>query len=186
MRVLGIDDSPFSFSSGKVLLVGAVVRLPNYLEGVMRTECAVDGTDANQAIEGMLLRSRYREQLKLVLLDGAAVGGFNVVDIDLLHRRTGLPFATVTRDPPDMEKVAAALRKHFGDWEERLEVIARHRLRPVDTGHKPLLVASVGMDEGEADRLIARSVVRGVVPEPVRVAHLIAAAMARGESKGRA
>jgi endonuclease V-like protein UPF0215 family len=179
VRVLGVDDAPFLFGAGKVLVIGAVLRLPNYLEGVMRS-------DADEALEGMLLRSRFREQLKLVLIDGAALGGFNVVDIDRLHAATGIPMATVTRDPPDLERIGSALRKHFPDWERRLEVISRKRLREVRTEHKPLLVSSIGMEDHEADILISRSIVRGAVPEPLRVAHIIASAMARGESRGRA
>ncbi|HPT74886.1 MAG TPA: DUF99 family protein, partial [Methanomassiliicoccaceae archaeon] len=97
VRVLGIDDSPFTFESKRALLVGVVARLPMYIEGIMRTDCEVDGTDANDAIADMVLRSRYREQLKVIMIDGVAVGGFNVVDIDRLHRETGIPCATVTR-----------------------------------------------------------------------------------------
>ena len=186
VRILGVDDAPFRFGEEKVLVVGAVLRLPHYLEGVMRTECQVDGSDADEALEGMLLRSRFREQLKLVLIDGAALGGFNVVDIDRLHTTTGIPMATVTRDLPDLDKIGSALRKHFPDWERRLEVISRKRLREVQTEHKPLLVSSIGMEDHEVDILISRSIVRGAVPEPLRVAHIIASAMARGESRGRA
>jgi len=186
VRVLGIDDSPFRFGAERVLVVGAVLRLPNYLEGVMRTECQVDGSDADEALEAMLLRSRFKEQLKLVLVDGAALGGFNVVDIDRLHARTGLPWATVTRDPPDLERIGSALRKHFPDWERRWEVMTRRELREVRTEHKPLLVSSVGLEEREVDELISMSTVRGAVPEPLRVAHIIASAMSRGESRGKA
>ena len=78
------------------------------------------------------------------------------------------------------------MRKHFPDWERRLEVISRKRLREVQTEHKPLLVSSIGMEDHEVDLLISRSIVRGAVPEPLRVAHIIASAMARGESRGRA
>ncbi len=46
VRVLGIDDSPFSFRDSTALLVGVVARLPMYIEGIMRTECAVDGNDS--------------------------------------------------------------------------------------------------------------------------------------------
>lgn len=186
VRVLGIDDAPFRFGAEKVLVVGAVLRLPNYLEGVMRTECQVDGRDADEVLEGMLLRSRFKEQLKLVLMDGAALGGFNVVDIDRLHASTGIPMATVTRDPPDLERIRGALRKHFPDWQTRFEVLTRRELREVRTEHKPLLVCSVGLEERDVDEIISKSIVRGAVPEPLRVAHIIASAMSRGESRGKA
>ena len=38
----------------------------------------------------------------------------------------------------------------------------------------------------EVQEALALTTVRGVLPEPLRVAHLIAAGIARGESHGRA
>jgi endonuclease V-like protein UPF0215 family len=38
VRIIGIDDAPFNFSDERVLVVGAVIRLLDYLEGVMKTE----------------------------------------------------------------------------------------------------------------------------------------------------
>ena len=50
VRVLGIDDAPFSFGDRKVPIVGVVVRLPAYVEGVMMSEVTVDGDDADRCI----------------------------------------------------------------------------------------------------------------------------------------
>ena len=97
VRVLGIDDAPFSFSDGKVPIVGVVVRLPGYVEGVMISQVAVDGDDADQAITDMLLGSRYREQIRMVMIDGTALGGFNVVDIDRLSNES--PASRSARSP---------------------------------------------------------------------------------------
>jgi endonuclease V-like protein UPF0215 family len=47
-------------------------------------------------------------------------------------------------------------------------------------------VASEGIDPKEADAMVRRCVVRGCLPEPVRLAHLVATAMVRGESHGKA
>jgi len=186
IRVLGIDDAPFRFEGEKVLVVGVVMRLPGYLEGVMRTECSVDGDDANSSLEQMISRSRFREQFKLVMLDGVALGGFNVIDIDRLHERTGIPVATVTRDHPDMDRIEDALRKYFDDWRTRLELIRRHPLHEVPTDHKPLFVSIVGISLPEAQQIISQSIVRGAYPEPLRMAHIIASGMVKGESRGRA
>jgi len=186
LRVLGIDDSPFAFAGDKVKVVGVLMRVPDYVEGVMLTECTVDGTDADRALVGLINRSRFKEQIRLVIVDGVDLGGFNVVDISKVHDLTGLAIATVTREPPDFSLMEQALRKHFDDWESRLAVIKRHPLFSVSTGHKPLFASVVGMDEDEARELIQASIVRGAVPEPVRVAHLIASALERGESKGKA
>ncbi|MGD1060474.1 MAG: DUF99 family protein [Methanomassiliicoccales archaeon] len=186
VRVLGFDDAPFRFGSDNVLVVGAVMRLPGYLEGVLRTECKVDGDDATDALIRAVLDSRFKEQLKLVMIDGVALGGFNVVDIDRLYQETGVSVVTVTRDRPNMQKIKAALTKHFDDWEVRLEIIERHELIELETDHNPLFVSACGMDIGDVSSLLRQSVVRGVLPEPLRVAHIIASAMVKGESRGRA
>jgi len=186
VRVLAVDDAPFRFDSERAMVIGVVVRLPNYLEGVLRSDCAVDGDDANDVLGEMVLGSRFKRQLKAVMVDGVALGGFNVIDIDSLHRTIKIPVVTVTRDAPDLERMESALRKHFPDWESRLEVLRRKPLHQVDTGHKPLLVSLAGMGLAEAQEIIKRSMVRGAVPEPLRLAHIIASGLARGESKGRA
>ncbi len=185
VRVLGIDDSPFTFESKRTLVVGVVSRLPMYVEGIMRTKCDVDGTDANEAIADMVLRSRYREQLKVIMIDGVAVGGFNVVDIDRLYRDTGVACATVTRGLPDYGSMEKALRAHFRDWEERIEVIRRHPLYRLG-GRRSIYAAATGISIDDLEMIIEESTVSGSLPEPLRIAHLISSAMVRGESHGRA
>lgn len=186
LRVLGIDDSPFRFGNAEALVIGVVMRLPTYVEGVLSAKCAVDGGDATDVLVGMVDRSRFKEQLRLVMIDGVAIGGFNVVDIDEMYEATGIPIATVTRDPPDLVMIRSALEKHFPDHERRFEIIARKPLRPVATEHKPILVSLAGIDMDEAAPLIQKSIVRGAVPEPIRVAHIIASGMTYGESHGKA
>jgi endonuclease V-like protein UPF0215 family len=186
VRVLAVDDAPFRFDSEKVMVVGVVMRLPNYLEGVLRSECSVDGEDANQVLERMVAASRFKRQLKAVLIDGVALGGFNLVDIDSLHRAIDVPVITVTRDPPDLGRMESALRKHFPDWERRREVLTRKELLQVDTGHNPIYVSLAGIGYSEAEEIIKKSMVRGAVPEGLRVAHIIASGLAKGESKGKA
>ena len=186
VRVLAFDDGPFKFTDKKAPLVGVLTRLPNYMEAVIVGSITVDGTDANDAIAKLVQASRYKEQITLILFDGAAVGGFNVIDIDRLCVETRIPCATVTRDKPDMRAVEKALRENFDDWKDRLAVLKRRKPRKVDTGHNPIYVDCAGIEFDDAVQLIKKSLVRGAIPEPLRVAHLIATAMARGESRGRA
>jgi hypothetical protein len=185
VRVLGIDDSPFRFGDGRSLVVGAVVRLPGYLEAIMRTDVEVDGDDATEQLVRMVSGSRYRDQVKAIMLDGICLAGFNVIDIQALHESLGIPVLTITRDEPDMARIRAALQGHFADWERRFEMIARHPLREIPTAHKPLHASGLGLDWAEFEQLVQQSTVRGAVPEPVRIAHIVAAAMVKGESKGR-
>ena len=185
-RVLGIDDAPFSFRDAETEVVGVVVRAPSYVEGVMMSRVAVDGRDATSRLAAMIGRSRFRDNLALVLLDGAALGGFNVVDIAALHEETGIPAATVTRDEPDPGAIEKALRARFPDAEERLAVLRRQGLTKVATAHKPLYVSCAGMGPREVAEAIGKCTVRGALPEPIRIAHIVATAVKKGESRGRA
>lgn len=185
-RFLGIDDGPFHFGDAEVPLVGVAVQAPSYIEAVLTGHARVDGRDATERILAMVAHSRYREGLRMIFLNGIAVGGFNVIDLDALHRELDVPVVTVTRRAPDLDAIRGALRRKFGDWEERWALIERHRIEEVTTRHTPLRVTYVGATRHEVIEALALTTVRGALPEPLRVAHLVAAATVKGESHGRA
>ena len=185
-RFLGIDDGPFHFGDDEVPLVGVAVQAPAYIEGILMTHAHVDGRDGTERILGMVRTSRYREGLRMVFLNGIAVGGFNVIDIDALHRELRVPVVTVTRRAPDLEAIRGALRRKFDDWEERWALMKDRRIEEVMTRHTPLHVTYVGATRAEIVEALALTTVRGALPEPLRVAHLVAAATVKGESHGRA
>lgn len=167
-------------------MAGVLVCPPNYLEGVMISSCAVDGEDVNDAISRMVNGSRFREQVRAIMIDGVALGGFNVVDIKHLSAAFDAPVITVSRDQPDLGAIEKALKAHFSDWERRLKIIVRHDIREVKLSEGHVFIASVGIEDTEADALVRRCTVRGCLPEPVRLAHLVATALVQGESKGKA
>jgi endonuclease V-like protein UPF0215 family len=186
IRILGIDDSPFKFGDKKTSVIGVVMRVPSYIEAVLKTDVDIDGTDACHKLDMMINSSKYKEQLKLVMLDGVALGGFNIVDINKLYERIHVPILTITREEPNFETIEKALKGHFEDWEERLDIMKSGELVVVKTKHKPIFVKFVGIDFQDVKRIIELSTVRGALPEAIRVAHIIASGVAVGESYGRA
>ncbi|MBN1280778.1 MAG: DUF99 family protein [Candidatus Thermoplasmatota archaeon] len=186
VRLLGIDDAPFRFCEQYTTIIGVVMRGGEYLECVLRRQVTVDGTEATQMCAEMIHTTRHRQQLKAVMLDGVCLGGFNVVDIDALSTQTGLPVMTVTRDKPDFKKIKQALQKNFKDWPERWELLQHGELHTVQTAHNPIYIKCSGLSLQEAEDIIKLSTIRGVIPEPIRVAHLIASGITRGESYGKA
>ena len=52
--------------------------------------------------------------------------------------------------------------------------------------NKSLYYQFIGLQRSEAEEIIRLSCTRSLIPEPLRVAHMIASAMVKGESKGRA
>lgn len=184
IRVIGIDDGPFTFKNRSTVVIGVVVRGKSYVEGIIKSRIKIDGDDATDALKKMVLKSRFADQVRIVMLDGITLGGFNIIDIDELHKSIEIPVISITRDLPDEEKVKEALIKYFDDWERRVEIIERHPLVEVETDYKPVYIKFCGIEEEEAKRAVKNSIVRGCIPEPVRLAHMIASAFVLGESRG--
>jgi len=186
IRLLGIDDSPFTFSEKYCKIIGVVMRGGEYLEGVIKNQVSIDGDDATYICQKIIENTRHRLQLKAILLDGIALGGFNIIDIEKLYEKTQIPVITITRDKPDFEKIKIALQKNFNDWEKRFNLIIKGELKKIRTKHNPIYIKIVGLSINEAKEIIKISTIRGVIPEPIRVAHLIASGITRGESYGKA
>jgi endonuclease V-like protein UPF0215 family len=186
IRLLGIDDSPFTFTDKYGMVIGVIMRGGEYLESVLRRHIIIDGDDATFVCKDMIKKTRHRKQLKAMLLDGIALGGFNIVDIKDVYESTNLPVITITRDKPDFEKIEIALKKNFKDWGHRLSLMKNGKIHKVETTHNSIYVKCIGIDIEEAKEIIKISTIRGVVPEPIRMAHLIASGITRGESYGKA
>ncbi|MFQ5884353.1 MAG: DUF99 family protein, partial [Thermoplasmata archaeon] len=140
IRILGIDDAPFTFEDEITEIIGVLIRLPNYIEAVMKSKIDVDGWNSTNQICGLLQKSRYLENISMIFLDGIALGGFNVVDIDKLNEAVGIPVASISRNEPDLESIEAALKKKFKDWRVRFDLMTRKEIETVETQHKPIFV----------------------------------------------
>ena len=186
VRILGIDDSPFTFSDKYTKIIGVVMRCSGYIEGILSNEVLTDGNDATKICIEMINKTRHKKQIKTIMLDGVALGGFNIVDIKEVNSSTGLPIITITRDKPEFDKIKNALIKKFVDWEQRWKLLSTGELNKVDTKHNPIYIKSIGINLDEAKEIIKNSTIRGAIPEPIRVAHLIASGVTRGESYGKA
>jgi endonuclease V-like protein UPF0215 family len=186
IKLIGIDDGPFEFQDESTVLIGVVMRANGYLEGVLRREISIDGSEATSVIIDMIKKTRHHIQTKAILIDGVAVGGFNIIDISKVYEQTGLPVITVTRNLPDLDDIKTALKGHFSDWKPRFDLIKKGILYKLETKHNPLYFNCAGVDEHIAKEIITISTIRGVIPEPIRVAHVIASGISRGESVGKA
>jgi endonuclease V-like protein UPF0215 family len=176
-RVVGVDDGSFARTDRYAPVAAVLVSAPAYVEAVRRSRVRVDGTDGTEAVIELVRSVGPVEGMRALLLDGAVVGGFNVLDLDRLHDALEIPVVAVTRRPPDFGRIHAALRTWFGsDSERRWRLLRAHRLVRVPTGEEPILAASVGCRSADAMALLRRTTVRGYWPEPLRLAHLVASA----------
>ena len=183
IRVLGVDDGYFlKHERGKVLVVGAVLRGNRELDGVLSFFIDKDGRDATKRLAEAVNRSKHRDQLRYMMTNGITLGGFNVLDIQELYRKTRLPVLSLLRKKPDFKKIDNALN-HFADKRERIEIIKRAgRIY----NYKSIYFQTAGLEEKKAKELIEKTIGKSNIPEPVRIAHLIASGVTYGESTKRA
>lgn len=162
------------------------MRGGSYIEGVLSRKIKVDGSDATYLCIDMVNKTRHKKQLRALLVDGIAFCGFNVIDIEKIFLETSIPVITITRDKPDLIKIKNALLKNFLDWKIRLDVIEKGILHKVETNFNPIYIKYIGISLNEAKEIIKLSTIRGVIPEPIRIAHLIASGIIKGDSYGKA
>lgn len=181
-NVIGFDDAPCAPQyCGPVPLVGAVFA-GERLDGVVVGRVERDGGDAAQVMASLVSQGRFAEHVRLVMLQGVAVAGFNVVDVFSLYARLEVPVLVVSKEEPDFDMIRKALLKHIPDGQTKWEIL--ERLGPMERIER-LFVQRVGIDRESARATVKYFAIHSRVPEPLRVAHLIAGAIGTGESRGR-
>jgi len=188
IRIAGFDDAPFKpKSKGKVPIIGVVFRGGDFLDGVFKTDVEIDGMDATEVLVKLLNKSKHKEQLKVIMLNGITMGGFNMIDISILLQKTGLPVIVINRKKPNLKNIKIAL-KNFKDFEDRWKCIknAGRIYNMKLEKNKNIYYQFKGLKQKEAEKIIRLSCTRSLIPEPLRVAHLMASALIKGESGGRA
>jgi len=187
IRVLGIDDGP-PMRKGRVPLIGVVFRGSRWVEGVLKTEITYDGTDVTEKLVEMVKNSRQRGQIRVIMTDGVTFGGFNILDIKRVFEELGFPLIAISRTKPNMRDILKAL-KNLPDWRERWALIKKvGKIYEMKTKKRksPIYIQPVGLKLTDAKQIIELTRGRSAIPEPVRVAHMIATAFVKGESHGGA
>jgi uncharacterized protein len=175
IRVLGIDDGKFTpRTEGKVIVVGVVFRGGCSIDGVMHTTIAIDGLDATEQFASMINASPHCGQLSLVMLSGITFAGFNVVDIKKLNVATKLPVMALTQERPDLDTIYEAVT-NLSNIEERWKIILEAgEIHEVINNGTKIYIELAGISLSDAQKIIAVTSTRSSLPEPLRVAHLIA------------
>ena len=182
LRAIGFDDAPFRRGCRGRVRVAGVVCAGTRFEGLVVGAVRQDGWDATGVLVDLLRGGKFLPQLHLVLLDGIALGGFNVVDLEALASALGRPCVAVMRRPPDLAAVERAVRR-LPRPERRLALL--RRAGPVHRAG-PFFFQVRGAEPAQTGEALARLTDRGAVPEPLRLAHLVGGAIVRGESGHRA
>lgn len=189
IRVMGIDDAPFDKHHDTEVQFSVMICANTRLEGMLWGSATKDGDDATDKICTLIKSSKFYAQTHVIMIDGVAIGGFNIIRIQKLADDLGLPVMTVMRNAPNMQNIEAAL-DNFDDKATRLQHIAEagaihHHgdfyFQFAAPASKPDII-----DINIAAQSLALATDKGKVPEALRLAHLIGSAIKTGQSSRQA
>lgn len=176
LRALGVAES----YSGREYstLAGVVMRKDLRIDGAGFARVTVGGMDATDAV--IRLYSRLgRRDINFLMIGGNVIAWYNIIDPAAVHEATGIPVIIVTYE--ESEGLEEDIRRHFPGDDARLAAYRNLggrmpvRLRSGCT----VFIRSCGIVEEDAARLCNGFTYEGRVPEPIRVARLIARGVVR-------
>jgi uncharacterized protein len=175
LRALAVAES-FKIPSKHAVLAGVVMRRDLIIDGIGISKSTIKGDDSTQSIIS-IWRDMHRNDINCIFLGGIIISMFNIVDGNKVYRSTGIPVVAITYN--DSKGVAHNFRKVFPDsWQSKLEQyqnIGKRRRIVLQTG-KAVFVRHWGLTLSDSIVLLNYFTLQGSVPEPVRIAKLIARA----------
>jgi endonuclease V-like protein UPF0215 family len=171
IRALGIAES-FRNKDRRSVLAGVVMRSDLVIDGFTFGGATVGGDDATSSVLRMH-RNLRRSDVNLILLSGCIISLYNIVDLDALAEKSGVPVVCLTwRESGGIED---SIRRHFTDAEEKVARYRRLGERErfvLHTGHTVYArLAALSADDALA--LLNSFTREGGIPEPVRLAKLL-------------
>ncbi len=180
LRILGIDDSSFSKKDQEVLIIGTIFRGGSYLDGLLSFYVKNDSNDATNLLISSVNKSKHKKQLRCIMLNGISVAGFNMLDIKEISKKTLLPVIVIMRKFPNLKKFKSALSRID---KTRLKAIKNAgKIYSLKINHSKIFFQISGISKSAAMQAIKLSTTRSNIPEPIRIAHIIASSITKPSS----
>ena len=182
LKVVGIDEGYFppEFKRRRLQTILVAVLCDWIIPlDVKISRVTVDYDNVDKKVLELL--GRFKVKSDLIILDGVTYAGFNVVNPKTLNEKLGIPVITVFKHDLNMDRIRTALHKHFNDWEYRFAVIKNvyGNSRIIHTPWRPLRISVYGIDENKAIDLVIRLQKVSPIPEPLRLADVIASGLTK-------
>lgn len=179
IRCLGVSESFIKGVSDQSVLAGVVMRADMTIDGFTFSKAKVGGIDATEKIVGMY-KALKRDDINLLMLNGCVISWYNVVDLNQVSEETRLPLICVTYEE------SKGLEKYFKelfpeDHQFRINIYRNNGPRTVLkllTGYN-VYIRFLNMNLDEARVVLDKFTLQGAVPEPLRVARLLARSLMR-------
>lgn len=180
IRVIGFDDMPFNkFKDKRTRIIGTIFRGKYQIEGFLSISVKVDGDDSTKKIINVIERSKFKSQLRAIFTDGIAFGGFNIFDPYRIYEKLKIPVIIICRKKPDIKRIKNVLKRL--KKEKEIKIIDKV---PEPKAFSGIYYQNIGIDDKKTKELISLFRFVSLVPEPIRISHLIGQALKYRESKG--
>jgi endonuclease V-like protein UPF0215 family len=173
IRVVGVEDGSFQKGVTRRTILTAVLLQRLEIEDVRTTKITVDGLDATEKLMEILREWEFGA----VVLAGVSFAGFNLIDPAAIHKTFRKPVIIISRSKPNNKAIKRALQRHFKDWRIRWAVFGKlgsiHQIGS-SAFEPPIYVENFGTHLEWVSELVRALSICSRVPEPVRIARLIA------------
>ena len=179
IRVLGVAES-FKKNQEFSTLAGVVMRSDLIIDGLGIGSLKVSGSDSTAAVLELFSRLR-RNDVNAIMISGSVLSLYNVLDLDAIYSELNLPVLALSFKKSSAD-LARNIRERFpkGAAEKKIELLEKlgeSQRIALNTGYA-VFVRSAGIKATNAKRLLDKFVLQGTSPEPIRVARLLAKAIA--------
>ena len=178
IRILSVDDAPFAKSDSESLVVGIVAR-KEVVEGVISFHVTVDGNDATDKLISKIRQSRFLREIKLVALNGITLAGLNIVDITKINSELSIPVLAITRKKPNQRAMEYAIKRAGKSVEEKTKLLRKINKVSLSSHLNGFYIQYIGIRDKDLSTFI------DIAYQMLRLAHLVASGVVKGESKGR-
>ncbi len=151
------------------------------VDGVAIGEMAVDDPNATRFLTDWIHGLRWAASLQVIVFGGVTIAGLGLLHLPTIARELNLPVLALTRQNTRNSTLDTALK---AAGLSRLLPLLKDNPSAVEI-REGIYASFSGIPEVKARRLIQSTLQKSNMPEPLRIAHLIGAALVNGESKGR-
>mgnify|MGYP001058424163 FL=1 len=177
VRVLGVSESFIKDKGKKSVLAGVVMRSDLVIDGFSFSTTTVGGLDATDAVLELYWKLE-RKDINFIFLNGCVISWFNIISLKKVHAETSLPLVCITYE--ESEGLEKYLTEYFGTQaQERIDRYRENGEREeleLHTG-KRVFARYFGLEKKEALRILNKFTLQGAIPDPLRIARLLARAI---------
>lgn len=179
IRALGVAES-FKKDQEFSTLAGVVIRSDLVIDGFALGSLKVAGSDATKSVL-KLYSDLGRNDVNSLMISGSVLSLYNVLDIDAIFDELRIPVVALS-----FRKVASDLasniearfpKKVATDKISLLEKLGPAQKIRLQTGYD-VFVRTAGITHSASNKLVGKFTLQGAIPEPIRVARLLAKAIA--------